>query len=212
MSTMSLNDLYAKLRSKAFSDPSNGDLFYNFFMFQYPAAEEYKWRRDILDVRDKLEKPADYLDTLVLNIFDEFCDYLDKKPFGTKNPSMLKYLLDKEGKGGPAIEQVQKSLTKHAESDEFIQYLHSRIEGHITKQDDVHQRPYVFIYGMGQMFPYLRANTLLTKYERLNKSSAYKVILFYPGKTTNDGTRFRLFDLLDDDHNYRAHPLINDED
>ena len=26
MSSMSLNDLYAKLRSKAFSDPSNGDL------------------------------------------------------------------------------------------------------------------------------------------------------------------------------------------
>ena len=98
MKNMTVEQLYAKLCSEKFQDPSNGDLFYNLFMFQYPAAEEYRWRRDILDVRDKLEKPADYLDTLVLNIFDEFCDYLDKKPFGTKNPSMLKYLLDKEGK------------------------------------------------------------------------------------------------------------------
>lgn len=212
MSSMTLTELYAKLRSKAFSDPANGDLFYNFYLFQYPAAEEYKWRHDILEIRDKLVKPADYIDTLVLNIFDEFCDFLDHKAFGSKNPSMLKYLLDKEAKGGPAIEQVQKSLTTQANSDEFLQHIHKRILEHIGKQGDDLQRPYVFIYGMGQMYPYLRTNTLLTKYEPLNKSNQYKIILFYPGTSTSGGTKFKLFGVLNDDHTYRAHLLINDEE
>jgi hypothetical protein len=209
MSLTSLEKLYSKLKSKEFSTLANGR--YNYHLFLYPASEEYKWRHDILEIKKKLIKPADYIDTLVLNIFDEFCDFLDRKPFGSKYSSLLKYLLDKESKGDAAIEQVQNSLSTWANSDEFIQHIHARIMDHVNKQDDNLQRPYVFFYGLGQIYPYLRTSTFLTKYERLNKINRYKIILFFPGTSTNNGMNFKLFGLLSDDHNYRSHLLINED-
>ena len=207
MSQINLNDLFAKLRSKTFSDPSHGDLFYNFYMYQYPASAEYELREKLLELKDKLIRPADFIDTLALNVFDEFCDYLKGIEFGDEDPSLLDYLLRTDNE---APDEVHETLNQLADGDEFIQYLDARIQEHIEKQDAVHKRPYIFLYGIGQMYPYLRANTLLTKYEPLNRSNAYKIILFYPG--TKDDTRFRLFGLLNDDHTYRAHLLINDED
>ncbi|SHM74959.1 BREX protein BrxB domain-containing protein [Fibrobacter sp. UWB7] len=210
MSSMTLTNLYAKLKNKIFRNPANGDLFYNYYIFLYPAAEEYKWRRDILDIKEKLIRPADYIDTLVLNLFDEFCDYLDHISFG-KSPSLLKYLLEKESQGGNAIEQVQKSLTLHANSKEFLQHIHNRITEHVSKQEDEFTRPYIFIHGVGQMYPYLRTSTFFAQYEPLNKPSKYKMILFYPGTACDDDTKFKLFGVLNDNHKYRSHLLINDE-
>lgn len=210
MNDFAIKNLYSKLRDKAFSAPTHGDLFYNFYIFQYPACDEYKIRKQILEITNQLAKPADYLDTLVLNIFDEFCQFLDNTSFGP-NPSYLQYLLSKEDKGEAAIKQVQKSLTERANSDDFIQYLHRRISQYIDQQAEDSKRPYIFIYGLGQMFPYLRTNVLLTKYEPLNKSNAYKIIAFYPGTSTDDGTKFKLFGLLNDEHTYRARLLSVEE-
>ena len=75
------------------------------------------------------------------------------------------------------------------------------------KDDDGKVRPYVFLYGFGTIYPYLRANEFLSLYEPLNKASRYKIILFYPG-AFRDG-RFSLFGKLSDNHAYRAHVLVN---
>ena len=45
MKTMTVEQLYDKLCSKAFQDPKNGDLHYNYFMFQYDATKEYDMLR-----------------------------------------------------------------------------------------------------------------------------------------------------------------------
>lgn len=46
---MTVDELYEKLSSPAFQDPKNGDLFYNFFVYQYPARKEYAIRQQIKD-------------------------------------------------------------------------------------------------------------------------------------------------------------------
>ena len=101
---------------------------------------------------------------------------------------------------------VTQELTTEANSDSFIHYVSQRIEDHMAQNDGLN-KPYVFIHGVGKMFPYLRTNVFLTKYEKYNDTSRYKIILFYPGH--QEGNSFSLFDTLPDSHTYRATLLVN---
>ena len=65
-----------------------------------------------------------------------------------------------------------------------------------------------YLYGIGNMYPYLRTSTLLNKYEEFNETFRYKIILFYPGE--QEGNSFRLFSKLEDHHTYRAIVLMNE--
>ena len=85
--------------------------------------------------------------------------------------------------------------------------IHQRIIDHITIKDQ-YRRPYVFMHGIGSMYPYLRVNEFLALYEDYNESGKYKIIVFYPGHREQNS--FRLFDTLPDNHTYRATLLINE--
>lgn len=102
---MTLKELDDKLNSPGFQDPENGDLFYNFFIYQYPADKEYDIRRQIQEFKANLIRPINYVDVLTLNLFEEFCHFLDQKKF-LRHPSMLKYLMEKE--------QRDPSIAKYA--------------------------------------------------------------------------------------------------
>lgn len=200
---MTVDQLFAKLCSKEFQDVQNGDLFYNFFVFPYPANEEYAMRAQIDDFKKKLIRPTNYVDVLVLNLFDEFCTFLDKQSFGKKHPSYLNYLLEKDKTDTAA---AMRALTLKANSEQFYRYIHDRIITHVMIDDDK-VRPYVFLHGIGLMYPLLRTSVFLTNYEKYNKTSRYKVIVFYPG--TVQGTDYELFGLINDHHTYRA-IVLND--
>lgn len=210
MSAMSIEELYNKLQDDKFKDTTYGTMSYNYFIFQYPASEEYAWRRNILEIQKNLQLPANYLDTLCINLFDEFCAYLDSKPFGKKWPSKLQYYIDKESQGAEGCAMAQKLFTDEANSDSFIKRINDKIKAHVSESNCAHSRPYIFIYGIGQMFPYLRTNVFLTKYESWNEPDKYKIILFYPGKF--EGNKFRLFGVLNENHTYREHKLIDGEE
>ncbi len=203
---MTIKELDDKLNSPGFQDTENGDLFYNFFIYQYPAEQEYDIRRQIQEFKANLIRPINYVDVLTLNLFEEFCNFLDQKKF-LKHPSMLKYLLDKETNDPSTSENVQQTLVRNAHSPEFVQYIHQRILAHITIKDD-YRRPYVFLYGIGSMYPSLRVNEFLSLYEDYNDTGKYKILVFYPGHRENNS--FRLFNELPDNHTYRATLLINE--
>ena len=84
--------------------------------------------------------------------------------------------------------------------------MSDKIEEHMATNDG-YNKPYVFIHGIGKMFPYIRTNVFLTRYEKYNDTSRYKIILFYPGH--QEGNSFSLFDTLEDAHTYRAILLVN---
>ncbi len=200
MNDMTISELYDHLRSPAFQDPE-GNVFYNYYIYQYPASQEYKIRRDIHNFKESLERPTSYLNVMLLDVFQAFCDFLTTKKFGSKS-----YLEDSLETDKIDPETVTKDLTNEANSDAFIQYINGLIKKHMEINDGLN-RPYVFVYGMGKMFPYLRTNAFLTKYERYNDTSRYKIILFYPGH--QKGNSFSLFDTLEDTHTYRAILLVN---
>ena len=201
---MTVNELYEKLNSPAFQDTKNGDMFYNFFIFQYPAKKEYEIRRQIKAFKDNLQRPATYVDVLTLDLFEEFCKFLDGQSFGKKHPSLLKFLMEVENQ---MPENIYKVLLEEAKGQKFFEYIHQRIIEHISIRDDM-KRPHVFVYGIGDMFPYLRANVFLTNYEKFNETGKYKIIVFYPGERV--GNTFKLFHILEDEHAYRAHILLNE--
>ncbi len=203
---MTIRELYDKLDSKTFQDTENGDLFYNFFIYQYPAEQEYEIRHQIQEIKADLLRPTNYIDVLTMNLFEEFCTFLDNKKF-LRHPSMLQYLLEKEKANPEQSSQVQETLTRNAHSQEFLKYIHQRILDHISQRDNL-KRPYVFLSGIGSMYPYLRVNEFLATYEDYNETGKYKIIVFYPGHREDNS--FRLFDTLQDNHTYRATLLINE--
>lgn len=205
---MTIQELDQKLNSPGFQDTEN-DLFYNYYIYQYPATEEYEIRRQIQEFKRNLIRPTNYQDVLTLNLFDEFCDFLDHKKF-LRHPSMLQYLLEKEKADPKTTEQVQETLARNAHSTEFLKYINNRIISHVTKNEEGKRYSYVFLYGIGSMFPYLRVNQFLTLYENYNDTDKYKIIVFYPGE--QDGNSFRLFNSLQDNHTYRAILLLNENE
>lgn len=203
---MTVEQLYEKLSSPVFQDPKNGDLFYNFFIYQYPASDEHEIRRQIQTFKENLKRPSAYVEALTLDLFDEFCKFLDSQSFGNLNPSLLKFLMEQESK---SPENIQKVLTQQANSRGFFEYIHRRIMEFVNINDGM-KRTYVFIYGVGDIFPYLRTNVFLTNYERYNETDKYKLIVFYPGHRVDN--TFSLFDKLNDANTYRAVLLINNPD
>lgn len=199
MKAMTVQELYDYLNSQEFRKSEN--IFYNYYLYQYPARDEYKMRRDIGEFKEKLKRPTSYINALALDMFSVFCDYLKSESFGDK--SLLEDTFEQDTIN-PAM--ATQELTAEANSDSFIRYIRDRIEQHLSEDDGL-DKPYVFVYGMGKMYPYLRTNVFLTKYEQYNDTSRYKIILFYPGH--QEGNGFALFDFFDDSHTYRATLLVN---
>ena len=199
---MTTPQLYEKLKSKEFQNTDS--LFYNAYIFEYDIKEEYSIRQQITEIKESLKRPATYVDVLALNIFDEFCEYLKQQPFGKLAPNLLEHVLNLDTN---RVASTEKLLAIHAGKDEFLKFIHDKIIAFQDEQtDDV--KPYVFLYGFSQMYPYIRANTFLSLFEKYNRVGKYNMIIFYPGHTQNNS--FSLFGVLDDAHTYRSIKLIND--
>jgi hypothetical protein bacD2_05580 len=201
MSSMSIQELYDYLNSPEFQNVKNGNIFYNYYIYQYPAKKEYEMRRQLVVFKQNLERPTSFVNAMLLDLFQVFCDYLKKETFGSE--SLFDVTLE-DDKTQP--DMVTAELTNEANSDNFISYVHDRIDEYLRINDGLN-KPYIFIYGIGKMFPYLRTNVFLTRYEKYNDTSRYKIILFYPGH--QEGNSFSLFDTLEDAHTYRATLLVN---
>jgi len=201
---MTVDELYRKLSDPGFQDTENGDLFYNFYVFQYPPENEYEIRRQIIELKESLLRPINFIDLLALDIFEEFVAFLKEQVIW--GVSYLDDVLDVD-KRDP--EGATKMLTEQANGEQFLRHLHEKILAHKSIDDDK-ERPFIIFYGMGKMYPYLRTSTLLTMYEKYNLSSDYKIIVFYPGQ--KDGNSFRLFNRLYDQNTYRATLLLNDNE
>ena len=55
MKPMTIPELYDYLRSDHFLK-QDGNIFYNYYIYQYPAKKEYEMRRQIQEFKEKLER------------------------------------------------------------------------------------------------------------------------------------------------------------
>jgi hypothetical protein len=201
MKRMTVEELYNYLCSPQFLDEKSGNIFYNYYIYQYPASNEYEMRRQIQEFREKLERPTNFVNALELDLFKVFCEYLSNEKFG--DTSLLEDTFEGD-KTHP--EMVTTELTSEANSDNFIRFVRDKIES-THGYNDGYNKPYVFIHGNRQDVPIYQNECVLTRYEKYNDTSRYKIILFYPGH--QEGNSFSLFDTLEDAHTYRAILLVN---
>ena len=82
MKRMTIEELYNYLCSPEFLDEKSGNIFYNYYIYQYPANKEYEMRRQIQEFKEKLERPTNFVNALELDLFKVFCDYLRSEKFG----------------------------------------------------------------------------------------------------------------------------------
>lgn len=152
MKRMTVDELYEYLCSPLFLDEKSGNIFYNYYIYQYPASQEYEMRRQIQEFKQKLERPTNFVNALVLDLFRVFCEYLQNEKFGDTS------LLEDTFEGDRLHpDMVTTELTSEANSDNFIRFVRDKIEAHMALNDG-YNKPYVFIHGIGKMFPYLRTN------------------------------------------------------
>lgn len=196
---MTITELYEQLSNKDFQDHQTGNLFFPAYMYMYDIEKEYQIDKEILNIRDNLHRPSNYLDVLVLDIFEEFLNYLEKEKFG-KNDKLDFYLENETTKP----DAVDKALRQDAYNDRFLRFLEAKITNHLDKAGEF-EVAYVLMKGFGRAYPYIRASRFMSNFEKYIKR--YKLIMFYPGKAKD---YYSLFGLLKDENLYRAIKLINE--
>lgn len=184
------------MADKGFQEPRTGNLFFPAYIYTYPPEQEYEIRKHLHSLNQKLKRPNNYLDCMVINIYHEIVEYLKRTSFAGE--SLFDQIIKKE-KEDP--EEAHSWIRDEINHEGFYPQLEKKVKDHF--QPDKDKRVYLIIYGFGSAYPYLRASEMLKKTERLIKE--FKMILFYPGKYANKN--YSLFDLLDDDHMYRANYL-----
>jgi len=83
----------------------------------------------------------------------------------------------------------------------------------IQKTLDAHGNPDIlFLTGIGEVFPYIRAHNLLNNLQSVAKE--FPSVLFFPGKyehTLEQGASLQLFEKLPSDKYYRAYDITKSE-
>ncbi|MCK9411438.1 MAG: DUF1788 domain-containing protein [Prolixibacteraceae bacterium] len=197
---MTITELYERMSNKDFQDPATGNLFSNAYMYLYPPESENQIHDEIQVIKERLKRPNNYLDVLILDIFELYCAFLKHKKFG--KTSLFDFFIEKE-KQTP--DKVNESLIREAKSDGFFAFLDKAIKSHFS-EGETDKKVYVIIHGFGSIFPYLRTSKFLNNFEKYFIGEKYKLILFYPGEVKD---YYSLFKLLNDENPYRAIKLIN---
>lgn len=196
---MTITELYKQLSNKDFQDHQTGNLFFPAYMYMYDATKEYEIDSEILDIKNRLHRPNNYLDVMVLDIFEVFVEYLKQEKFG----KLTKYEFYSEHEK-EKFEAVDKALKQDAYDKRFLNFLDDKIKLHFENANN-YEVAYVFVKGFGNAFPYIRASRFMSNFEGYIKG--YKLIMFYPGEAKK---YYSLFGLLKDENLYRAIKLINE--
>ena len=198
---MTIPELYERLADKDFQEYTTGQLFFPAYMYMYDAKKEREFEQEIADIQSRLRRPNNYLDVMVMDIFEELLAFLDAQSFGRAH-SKLHFYLEHEARNPEA---VSTGVREAAYSEDFMRMLEAKIQQHLmeAKQYEV---AYVFMKGFGRAFPYIRVSRFMANFEKYIHQ--FKLIVFYPGTTNGN---YQLFGELQDEHLYRAIKLINEE-
>lgn len=198
---MKLADLFEELSKKDFQNPDSGNLFFPAYIYCYDPIEEYQIRKEIQELKDRLIRPDIYQECMVINIFEEFVEYLKAEKLGDE--SLFELYIQQENE--ESAEDVTRNLKENADSIDFLRRIHEKIYNHFHLPTDF-KKIYVIVNGFGSIFPYLRASEFLKRFEEFVSGGGYKIIVFYPGKVENND--FYLFNEINNENIYRA-TIIN---
>ncbi len=190
-----IDDLYNKLIDEKFVDHSTGNLHFPVYIYTYDPEKEYGLRKGIKKLKERLIRPNNFVDSLVINIYESFIEFL--KSDGFIDETYLDLFFKKEDEEGhfAALELLKEKVG----DTKFFEYLHEKIETHRNTLSR-NKKVFVFVHGFGTIYPFIRVSRFLNNFEQYILN--YKMIVFYPG--TYKENHYVLFNDINDKHLYRA--------
>lgn len=196
MPETTIDKIFHLLSDEDFKDPDTGLLFFPVYIYTYPAGKEFQIRNQIDLLNEKLKRPSNNLNCLVINIYKEFISYLQESKFA--GTSLFDAIIELEKENYlEALEFIQEK----ANEEKFLNFIGEKFQAYFKEQQT--DKIYLFLHGFGSVFPYLRLSTLLKNTEKYTKN--FKLIAFYPGDFKN--ANYSLFGFFNDDNVYRANHL-----
>jgi hypothetical protein len=164
------------------------------YIYPYPAEQELQAEVSLNNIVTALKKKGHQ--PLVINLYDLMIDSL-------KDSNMLDPVFDFE-KDNPKGEFYE--VLRNAVNIEQV------LMPKITQLLDENKFSHIFISGVGQAFPIIRAHSILNHLPAI--SGDIPVVLFFPGtyeRNDINGSSLRLFSKLQDDNYYRARDITKVE-
>lgn len=190
------NKLYNLMSDRGFQEPRTGNLFFPAYIYTYNPEFEYEMRKEIAFLIEKLKRPNNYLECLVINMYEEMISFLKTEEFSGR--TLFDLITEKE-KEDP--EDALDWILEEINDGNFYANFENKVKAHFAVKND--KKVYLILHGFGAAYPYLRVSDFLKNTEQLIKE--FKVIIFYPGNYENNN--YNMFGLLNDDNLYRANHL-----
>lgn len=184
------------MSDRGFQEPRTGNLFFPAYIYTYNPEFEYEMRKEIAFLIEKLKRPNNYLECLVINMYEEMISFLKTEEFSGR--TLFDLITEKE-KEDP--EDALDWILEEINDGNFYANFENKVKAHFAVKND--KKVYLILHGFGAAYPYLRVSDFLKNTEQLIKE--FKVIIFYPGNYENNN--YNMFGLLNDDNLYRANHL-----
>lgn len=183
-----LNQILPRITSRDFLDSKGLGNEIGFWIFDYPPEREMEVR-DFLSstVFPALSKPNANVRFDVINLLDTVVELLQERNLLDKAIAL------QQSKGDEGVLPALRSVLKE---DKLAQKIASKL--------DISSLDLLVLTGVGAVYPMLRTHTLLSALHPIMDKTP--LLMFFPGKY--DGHSLRLFNVLGEDHYYRAFRLV----
>ncbi|ADK19268.1 hypothetical protein LCAZH_2058 [Lacticaseibacillus paracasei] len=177
-----------KIRNPAFQENRGLSNEVGFYIFDYDPKDELFVRNEVEDIAHNSTTASIGANVQVFNLFDVVIRLIDEMGY-------LQEFIQIEEKDGidMVIRQINNVLKMGKERNLIVQY----ILDHLEHRDE---RNIIFITGVGQVFPLIRAHRVLNTMNQVINQTP--VVMFYPG--SYNSLSLRAFGKLDDKNYYRA--------
>lgn len=183
-----LNQILPRITSRDFLDSKGLGNEIGFWVFDYPAERE-------LDVRDfftgtvlpALSRHVPPIQTGTVDLLQLVTGLLEERKLLDKTFDM------QQTKGDDSTLVALRSVLKE-----------DKLAQKIASQFDIAALDLLILTGVGAVYPMLRTHTLLSALHPIMGNTP--LLMFFPGRY--DGHSLRLFNMLAEDHYYRAFRLV----
>lgn len=163
-----------------------------FFICPYLATDANKMNKLISNLVKKLKEKQ--ITVLHLNLYDTCLEILDEK-------RVLTWIINNEE--SKPKDKIKELLQNSLDIEKYV-------IPHIRKFTDKADYDLIFVSGMGEVYPYIRAHNFLNNLQSTIKSKP--MLMFFPGDYTHSlekGSVLELFGKLTDDRYYRAFDIFD---
>lgn len=183
-----LNQISPKITSRDFLDSKGLGNEIGFWIFDYPPEREIDVRNFLGGtVLPALARNIPIIRAATVNLLRLVTELLDERNLLEKAIEM------QAGKGDESALAALRSVLKE-----------DKLAQKIADQFDIPNLDLLILTGVGAVYPMLRTHTLLSALHPIMGKTP--LLMFFPGKY--DGHSLRLFNVLEEDHYYRAFRLV----